>query len=88
MPNGTLNNAVHLVSSSTVNIGLKANTIFSTGPAVGCYWKMDLGTSMHVKAVLVIGDVKDTGAESSTLKTWKLTVGDNSDPKLNKVFST
>jgi hypothetical protein len=47
------------VSSSTVNIGLIANTLFSTGPAVNCYWKMDLGKSMHVKAVLVIGDVKD-----------------------------
>jgi hypothetical protein len=28
MPNGTLNNAVKLVSSSTVNIGLIANTLF------------------------------------------------------------
>ena len=80
MPNGTLNNAVHLVSSSTINIGLMANTIFSTGPAVGCYWKMDLGTSMHVKAVLVIGDVIDINYGSSNLKNWKLTVGNNSDP--------
>jgi hypothetical protein len=42
---------------------------------------------MHVKAVLVIGDVLDTGAYYSTLTTWKLTVGDNSDPTLNPVFS-
>ena len=41
---------------------------------------MDLGTSMHVKAVLVIGDVIDINYGSSTLKNWKLTVGNNSDP--------
>ena len=72
MPNLTLNNSVHLVSSTTgPNIGLMANTLFSTGPAVNCFWKMDLGFSMHVKAVLVVGDVADIYAN------WKLTIGDN-----------
>ena len=61
MQNGKLNlyNFVYLVSSPTVSFGLMENTLFSTGPAVNCYWKMDLGTSMHVKAVLVVGEVLD-----------------------------
>jgi hypothetical protein len=87
MPNESLINSVNLVSLSAANTGLMNNTLFKTGPNVDCYWKMDLGTSMHVKAVLVIGDVLDTGAYYSTLTTWKLTVGDNSDPTLNPVFS-
>ena len=90
MQNGTLNlyNSVHLVSSPTVNIGLKANTLFSTGPAVNCYWKMDLGTSMHVKAVLIVGQVLDTNAGISTLANWKLTVGESSVPTLNPIFKS
>ena len=44
MPNLTLTNSVHLVSSPVINVGLSANTLFITGPAVNCYWKMDLGS--------------------------------------------
>ena len=63
-----------------------ANTLFQTGPAVNCFWKMDLGSSMHIKAVLVIGQVSDTSAGSSTLANWVLTIGNNSDPILNPTF--
>jgi hypothetical protein len=56
VPNLTLNNSVHILSNPTEGFGLKSNTLFSTGPAVNCFWKMDLKTSLHVKAVLVIGD--------------------------------
>ena len=60
MPNGTLNNSVHLVSSPLADRGFMENTLFSTGPAVNCFWKMDLGSSMHVKSVLIVGDVLET----------------------------
>ena len=43
---------------------------------------------MHVKAVLVVGDVLDTHASLSTLANWKLTVGDNSNPVLNPIFKS
>lgn len=49
---------------------------------------MDLGTTMHVKSVLVIGDVLDIGANTSTLKNWKLSVGDDLIPSSNPVFTT
>jgi hypothetical protein len=55
MPNGTLKNSVYLLSSPINNKGLFADTVFSTGPAVNCYWMMQLSKSMHVKAVLVFG---------------------------------
>ena len=38
LPNATLVYSVHLVSS-TPN-GITANTLFSTGPGVNCYWMM------------------------------------------------
>ena len=41
---------------------------------------------MHIKAVLVIGQVSDTSAGSSTLANWVLTIGNNSDPILNPTF--
>jgi hypothetical protein len=60
MPNLTLNNSVRILSNPTTLDsalkGLNSNTIFSTGPAVNCFWKMDLKKIQHVKAVLVIGD--------------------------------
>jgi hypoxanthine-guanine phosphoribosyltransferase len=65
-----------------------ANTLFETGPAMNCFWKMDLGSSKHVKAVLIIGDVLDSGTSQTTLGDWKLTVGNNSDPLQNLTFFT
>jgi hypothetical protein len=47
---------------------------------------MDLGSSKHVKAVLIIGDVLDALTSITTLGDWKLTVGDNADPLLNPTF--
>ena len=84
MPNLTLQNSVN--PSNT--IGLQANTLFVTGPALNCFWKMDLGYSKHVKAVLIIGDVGDILTKLTTLGDWKLTVGDNLDPLLNPTFFT
>jgi hypoxanthine-guanine phosphoribosyltransferase len=49
---------------------------------------MDLGSSKHVKAVLIIGDVLDSGTSQTTLGDWKLTVGNNSDPLQNLTFFT
>jgi hypothetical protein len=86
MLNPTLSNSVHLVSSPIKNVGIKANTLFETGPAMNCFWKMDLGSSKHVKAVLIIGDVLDALTSITTLGDWKLTVGDNADPLLNPTF--
>jgi hypothetical protein len=64
------------------------NTLFVTGPAMNCFWKMDLRSSKHVKAVLIIGDVLDAETSETTLGNWKLTVGDNSDPLQNLTFFT
>jgi hypothetical protein len=64
------------------------NTLFETGPAMNCFWKMDLRSSKHVKAVLIIGDVLDAYTSNTTLRDWKLTVGDNSDPLRNPTFFT
>ena len=83
MPNLTLSKSVNLLSSPIVNEGIKMNTLFSTGPATNCYWSMDLGSSMHVKAVIIIGDW-DTAA--TTLINWVLTVGDVPNPVSNKSF--
>jgi hypothetical protein len=86
--NPTLGNSVHLVSSPIQNVGIMANTLFETGPAMNCFWKMDLGSSKHVKSVLIIGDVLDSGTSQTTLGDWKLTVGNNSDPLQNLTFFT
>ena len=58
MPNASLYNSVHItVPLPTASLGgLSTDTLFSTGPAVNCFWKMQLGESMHVKAVLIIGN--------------------------------
>jgi hypothetical protein len=49
---------------------------------------MDLRSSKHVKAVLIIGDVLDADTSETTLGNWKLTVGNNSDPLQNLTFFT
>ena len=38
MPNASLVNSVHI--SLPAPGGISLNTLFSTGPAVNCYWKM------------------------------------------------
>ena len=38
MPNGTLDNSVHLLSDP--NGGLISNSFFTTGPTVNCWWMM------------------------------------------------
>ena len=85
MPNTSLANAVHLMSSPESNIGITSNSLFTTGPAVNSYWMMQLSATMHVKSVLVIGDWNTLG---TTLKDWKVTVGDNPDPLLNPEILT
>ena len=40
---------------------------------------MDLGSSKHVKVVLIIGDY----VTQANTQDWKLTVGNNPDPLLN-----
>ena len=47
MPNYTLINSVHLTTlrSTDKNYGgLSTNSLFSTGPAVNCFWKMNIGS--------------------------------------------
>ena len=82
MPNVSLVNSVHineaLPTSVTVG-GIKTDTLFSTGPATNCFWMMDLGSSKHVKVVLIIGDY----VTKANTQDWKLTVGNNPDPLLN-----
>jgi hypothetical protein len=82
LSNPTLINSIRLVSSPEVKVGIKINTLFSTGPEVNCYWKMQLSKSLHVKAVLLIGDF----VTKTNTQDWKLTVGDNADPLLNKTI--
>ncbi len=55
---------------------------------MNCFWKMDLGSLKHVKAVLIIGDVLNELTSTTTLGNWKLTVGVNSDPLQNLTFFT
>jgi hypothetical protein len=60
LSNTSLLNSVHineLLHSNSVG-GIGTDTLFSTGPAVNCWWMMNLGSSMHVKVVLIIGDYK------------------------------
>lgn len=67
---------------------IKDDDLFSTGPKENCYWMMDLGSSMHVKVVLIIGDYNDEAGEYGDVerpntKDWYLTVGENSNPLQN-----
>jgi hypothetical protein len=42
--------------SSPINgEGINKNSLFTTGPAINCYWMMKLKEKMHVKSLLVIG---------------------------------
>jgi hypothetical protein len=59
--------------------GIKTDGLFSTGPAINCWWMMNLGSSLHVKVVLIIGDY----ATKANTNDWKLTVGNNLNPLLN-----
>jgi hypothetical protein len=59
--------------------GLKTDTLFTTGPAANCWWMMNLGSSMHVKVVLIIGNY----ATMSNTKDWILTVGNYPNPLQN-----
>ena len=70
-------NSVHITSSTG---GIGTDNLFSTGPAANCHWKMQLGQSMHVKAVLLIGNYYT----QANTRNWILTVGNNSDPILNQ----
>ena len=82
MPNPSLPNSVRI--NPTI---IKDDDLFSTGPKENCYWMMDLGSSMHVKVVLIIGDYNDEVGEyvveRPNTKDWYLTVGENSNPLQN-----
>ena len=85
MPNTSLINSVHVNIVGTITNtfgGIKDDSLFSTGPAVNCFWMMNLGSSMHVKAVLLMGDYNNKANTAN----WSLTVGDNSNPILNAVI--
>ena len=82
MPNASLVDSVNIniVGMVTYDFGgIKNDRLFSTGPKADCFWKMDLGSSMHVKVVLIMGDYT-TKANTAD---WKLTVGNDSNPLLN-----
>ena len=84
MPNDSLVDSVH-ISLPAPGGPIKLNTLFSTGPAVNCYWKMQLGQTMHVKAVLMIGNY----VTKANTQNWYITVGNNSNPILNPtIFSS
>jgi len=81
MPNASLENSVRInevLPSNDVG-GIKTDDFFLTGPHINCWWMMNLGSKMHVKVVLVIGDVET----KANTQDWKLTVGDHSDPLMN-----
>jgi hypothetical protein len=59
--------------------GIRTDDLFWTGPAMNCWWMMNLGSSMHVKVVLIIGDY----VNKVNTQDWKLTVGNDLNPLLN-----
>jgi hypothetical protein len=86
MPNESLINSFHIEESLPTGTnaltsvgGLKTDTLFSTGPAVNCWWMMNLGSSMHIKVVLIIGDY----STKENTRDWILTVGNDPNPLLN-----
>ena len=84
MPNLTLANSLVLLSSPVNGEGITINNLFITGPAINCYWLMNLKQNMHVKALLAIGDFQ---TETTTrLNDWKVTVGNNQDPLENQTI--
>ena len=36
--------------------GIRTDDLFTTAPAMNCFWLMNLGLSKHVKFVLINGD--------------------------------
>ena len=85
-PNASLVYSVHINEPTPTGScpsfsvgGIKTDDLFSTGPATNCYWMMNLGSSKHVKVVLIIGDY----VTKANTQDWKLTVGNNPDPLLN-----
>ena len=78
MPNLTLANSLFILSSPVNGEGMRIDNLFITGPAINCYWLMNLKKNMHVKALLVIGDFPNGG--NSRLSDWKVTVGNNPYP--------
>jgi hypothetical protein len=53
--NTTKGNSLVLLSSPINGEGINKNSLFTTGPAINCYWMMKLKEKMHVKSLLVIG---------------------------------
>jgi hypothetical protein len=91
MPNASLQNSVRFNLQNSL-IGIKTDDLFSTGPKANCYWMMDLGSSMHIKVVLIIGDYNNEPvtnghffyfADKPNTNDWYLTVGENSNPLQN-----
>jgi hypothetical protein len=86
MPNSSLINSMRINEpqptggcENTGVGGIKDDDLFSTGSAVNCWWMMNLGSSMHVKVVLIIGDY----LTKANTQDWILTVGYNPNPLLN-----
>ena len=80
MPNSTLINSTRIKISSASQTIINDDKFTSTSGS-NSYCMMNLKTSLHVKVVLVFGELYVSGD-------WVLTVGDNPNPLNNPILYT